>query len=110
VTPAWPWGVVNVESSDSSFDISLPPQLIDTATTPGRALATFTAAVRSRIDALFASTRTMLAWGAIACAHSTSSAISEAQLAFGGGVVPPVALIENVGSPATVAPSIWGSP
>ena len=54
------------------------PQLMETTDTPGRLLAKLTALNKS-FSVGCASTSTMFAAGAIACAHSTSSAVSSAQ-------------------------------
>src|SRR5213080_2245135 len=61
---------------------------MDTTLTPGSLRARSTADSRSSGLLLFASTSTMAALGARACAHSTSRAISVAQppsLGLGGG-------------------------
>src|SRR4051812_36568060 len=55
---------------------------MDTTDTPGYVRAVSMAAARSARLAELASTRTTFAAGATACAHSTSRAISPAQLAF----------------------------
>ncbi len=60
------------------------PQLIDTTETPGWAAAVATAAIRSESDWLLASTSTICAPGAMAWAHSTSSASSSSQLVAPG--------------------------
>src|SRR5262249_25441112 len=52
---------------------------MDTCCTPGRLFATETAWKRSLNELLAASTSTIFADGAIACAHSMSSAASRAQ-------------------------------
>src|SRR5258708_2364936 len=64
------------ESLLASLENSLPPQLIDTACVPAIELATSTAANRFAKLFVAASTNTILAFGAIACAHSISSAAS----------------------------------
>lgn len=58
---------------------SAEPQLIDTTETPGMALAVSTAVIMSVKFDDFASTTTILAPGATAWAHSTSSISSPAQ-------------------------------
>src|SRR5438067_2121154 len=91
VTPAWPAGVRNVPSELASEENSPPPQLMETATTPGCAAAKRTAVNRLPSELSAASTRRMLAIGAMACAHSTSRAISLAQPPSAVGMtVPPV--------------------
>jgi hypothetical protein len=55
---------------------------MDTTDTPGYVRAVSMAAARSGTLAELASTRTIFAAGATACAHSTSRAISPAQAAF----------------------------
>src|SRR5438552_3502186 len=85
VTPVWPDGVTNVLSNEASLENSPPPQLMDTATTPGWRAAVVTAANRLLNELLSASTRRMLAPGAMAWAHSTSRAISLIQPLFGPG-------------------------
>ena len=79
-----PWRV-KVESKLVSEENSTPPQLMDTSVAPRR-LAAATAEVRSSKLALAASTRTILAPGASAWAHSMSSDSSSAQPASTGGV------------------------
>ena len=59
---------------------SAKPQLIDTTDTPGRLAAVATLVIRSASDWLLASTSTICAPGAMAWAHSTSSASSISQL------------------------------
>src|SRR5690242_19390509 len=66
---------------------SPPPKLIDTALAP-LATATSTACIRSVNGLLAASINRMLAAGAIACAHSTSSDVSSAHPASVRGVLP----------------------
>ena len=78
MTPLCPAGVVKTLSYAVSPENSPAPQLIETTETPGNWLAKLTALNRS-FRSGWASTRTMLAAGAIACAHSTSSAVSSAQ-------------------------------
>ena len=56
--------------------VSAAPQLIETTETPARLRAVFTAVTKSKVEGVFASTRTMLAPGAMAWDHSTSRAIS----------------------------------
>src|SRR6266478_4794522 len=93
VTPAWPAGVWKVFASvPVSVLNSPPPQLMETTTTPGWLAAKRTAVKRLLVELVVASTRRILALGAIAWAHSTSSAISLAHppLGDGRGVVPPV--------------------
>ena len=68
VIPVWPAGVLKWPFKPSSFDVSAPPQLIETATTPGWFRATSTAASNSLVLSDFASTTMMFAPGAIACA------------------------------------------
>ena len=87
VTPECPADVVKRLSYDFSPRNSPPPQLSDTAETPGWLRAVFTAVVRSPRLSDFASTSSMLAPGAMACAHSTSSAISTDQPVSGAGKV-----------------------
>lgn len=60
---------------------------METADAPLRT-ATSTAQNRSARLFEFASTRTMVACGAMACAHSTSRAISAPQLEFAAGLRP----------------------
>ena len=60
------------------------PQLIDTTDTPGWLAAVATLAIRSESDWLLASTRMIWAPGAMAWAHSTSSASSTSQLSVPG--------------------------
>ena len=87
VTPWWPLGVVKVLSIDCSPWYSSIPQLIETTDTPGRAAAVATAVNRSLLlVSVFASTRSMLAPGAMACAHSMSraSSISQVPLSIAG--------------------------
>src|SRR5216683_2637367 len=71
----WKW-----ESLVASLENSLPPQLMDTSPRPPLArtwlVATSTAANRFAKLLVAASTSTILAFGAIACAHSMSSADS----------------------------------
>ena len=66
---------------------SMPPQLIETTDTPGREAAVRVAVNRSSGVSLLASTSTMLAPGATACAHSTSkdSSNSHSPVASCGG-------------------------
>src|SRR5262245_59191099 len=90
VTPVCTAGVRKVLSNEVSLENSPPPKLMDTVTTPGWLAAVRTAANRLLNELLSASTRRMLALGAMAWAHSTSRAISLIQPAFGGGNwVPP---------------------
>ena len=63
---------------------SANPQLIDTTDTPGWLAAVATLAIRSDSDWLLASTRMIWAPGAMAWAHSTSSASSTSQLSVPG--------------------------
>src|SRR5579871_4174437 len=87
---------------------------METTDTPGYELAVRAACVMLLLKLLFASTSTMLARGAAACAHSTSMAVSSAGELFAtadavGSVVPPVWLITlKVGSP--FLPSRSGRP
>src|SRR6266852_9514464 len=76
------------ESLEASPENSLPPQLIDTCFAPARVLATSTAAKRFAKLLLVASTKTILALGAIAWAHSMSSAASCAQPQLLRGLLP----------------------
>src|SRR5713101_5557925 len=78
-------GVVKCPSLAASPENSPPPQLIDTSRAPAIELATSTAWKRSANELLLASTSTIFALGAIACAHSMSSAAScaQPQLVFG---------------------------
>src|ERR1700722_19375704 len=62
-------------------------QLMDTTDAP-LLTATLEAATKSLRLLEAASTRTMFAWGAMACAHSTSRAISTDQLALAAGFFP----------------------
>src|SRR5947209_5879322 len=84
-TLAWPAGVVKAESYWASPANSLAPNDIDTTATPGWAAAYWVAARRSVRLLELASTRRRLASGAMAWAHSTSRAVSRAQLALGPG-------------------------
>src|SRR5437899_7236158 len=63
VTPEWPLGVVKLLSQFRSRENSPPPQLIDTATTPGRDAAKRTAAFRFENESSLASTSKMFAPG-----------------------------------------------
>src|SRR4051812_12180135 len=63
VTPAWPAGVVKLLSYPDSPKNSLPPQLIETAATPGCWAAYRTAVARLLKELSFASTSKMLAPG-----------------------------------------------
>src|SRR6266542_3953305 len=76
---------VKWKSLEASLENSLPPQLMETCFAPVMLLATSTAANRLAKLLLAASTKTILALGAIAWAHSISRAASRAQpaLAFG---------------------------
>src|SRR5438477_649245 len=65
VTPLWPLGVVKWLSLTVSVDDSLPPQLMDTATTPGWRAAKLTAVSRLFIELSLASTRRILAPGSM---------------------------------------------
>src|SRR5260370_15862381 len=76
------------ESLEASLENSLPPQLIETCFGPARVLATSTAAKRFAKLLLAASTKTIFALGAIACAHSISSAASCAQPQLARGLLP----------------------
>src|SRR6516165_3810323 len=109
VTPACPVGVRNELSKEFSPENSPAPQLLETATTPGWRAANATAAARLERSALAASTSRIFALGAMACAHSMSSAISTAQPASGcGSDVPPVWLtLVNVGSGRPNCRSNW---
>src|SRR5215471_6696001 len=74
--------LINVESKLVSPENSPPPQLLETSPPPApaaRLAATVSAA--SRLERLFdaASTRMILALGAIACAHSISRDASSSQ-------------------------------
>src|SRR5215471_16815776 len=90
VTPWLAEGLRKVLSKLVWPENSFPPQLIDTATTPGVLAAVVTAVNRFTNEADDASTRRMLAPGATAWAHSTSRAISVAQPELADGrVVPP---------------------
>ena len=64
-------------------------QLIETATTPVAFRAVLTAVNRSEKELLLASTSRMFAPGAMACATSTSRAISVDQLLLAAGIVVP---------------------
>ncbi len=79
VIPVWPAGVVKWLSLTVWFDVSAPPQLIEIATTPGTLRAVSTAVSKSLVLSDLASTTTIVAPGAMACAHSTSSDSSCAQ-------------------------------
>src|SRR6476619_6850520 len=88
------FGVVKYESQLVSCGTSGMPQLIDTTETPGYVAATCTAFRRSVGLLVTASrwsdaawTRTMLAFGAAACAHSTSSDVSPVQSSPDGDCV-----------------------
>src|ERR1035437_1814754 len=91
-------GGVIWESELASEENSLPPQLIDTSPAPPEAtvlpsvatqcVATSTAAKRSAKELLSASTRTILALGAMACAHSISRAASCPQPQLDRGLLP----------------------
>src|SRR5437660_5940814 len=76
VTPPWPLGVTKVLSNPVSVLNSPPPQLMDTATTPGWPAAKLAAESRLLNELSLASTRRILAPGAMAWDHSTSRAIS----------------------------------
>src|SRR5947208_16865913 len=85
--------LINFESKLVSPENSPPPQLLETSPPPAaatRLAATVSAA--SRLEKLFeaASTRTILALGAIACAHSMSrdASSSHPPLGSGGGLTP----------------------
>src|SRR5712692_405791 len=83
--------VVKCESLLASVENSLPPQLIDTSPPPPlatRLLATSTAAKRLAKLLLAASTKMILAPGAMAWAHSMSRAASWAQPQLVRGFVP----------------------
>ena len=67
-----------------SLENSPAVQLMDTAEAP-LLTAIVTPLTRSLKLLLGVSTRTIVAFGAIACAHSTSNEISTAQLAFAAG-------------------------
>ncbi len=84
--PMCPVGVVKSESYAVSPDDSDSPKLMEMTETPG-SLSAYTTALpsRSENDALAASTKTMLACGAMACDHSTSRSVSMAQLESDGG-------------------------
>src|SRR5260370_12786772 len=83
----WKW-----ESSEASVENSPPPQLIETPPRPPVArtwlVATSTAANKSTKLLVAASTRTIFALGAMACAHSMSSAASCDQPQFTAGFEP----------------------
>src|SRR5262249_3435775 len=86
VTP----GAVKFASKPVSPANSLAPQLIDTTLAPILGVAVFTAVIKLLRLAELASTSTIFAPGATACAHSTSRLISTAQLALAWGrLVPP---------------------
>src|SRR5258707_541485 len=74
-----PAGVWKVESNEVSDANSPLPQLMETTETPCQFAAVVTAAVKSEKLELVASTSTILAPGARACAHSTSRASSTSQ-------------------------------
>src|SRR5450759_2927685 len=74
------------ESLLASVEDSLPPQLMDTSRAPAIPLATSTAWNRSAKLLVLASTSTIFAFGAIACAHSMSSAASCAHPQFARGL------------------------
>src|SRR6266849_3370749 len=76
------------KSFEVSLENSLPPQLIETCFAPARVVATSTAAKRFAKLLLAASTKTILALGAIAWAHSMSSAASCAQPQLARGLLP----------------------
>src|SRR5450759_1523645 len=82
------------ESELASVENSLPPQLIDTSHLPNLfapatvVVATSTAAKRSAKELLAASTRTIFALGAMACAHSISRAASCPQPQLDRGLLP----------------------
>ena len=88
VIPSCPAGVVKWTSYAVSVGVSLNPQLIEIATTPGVFLAVSTALKRSVMLGDLASTTRMLAPGAIAWAHSTSSVSSEAHVVLVYGCPP----------------------
>src|SRR6266436_3428347 len=75
-------------SFDPSPENSLPPQLIETCFVPARVVATSTAAKRFAKLLVVASTKTIFALGAIAWAHSISSAASCAQPQLARGLLP----------------------
>ena len=75
------------ESLLVSLEDSPPPQLFETTLAPC-CTATSIAAIRFAVLFEAASTRMILACGAIACAHSTSSEISSDQPAFVFGFDP----------------------
>src|SRR6516225_1342093 len=92
VTPplAWPTGVLKMPSREASVLSSPPPKLMDTTATELSLAAYLIAVSRFANELSFASTSRMLALGASACDHSTSSDSSAPQLAFeAGGVEPP---------------------
>src|SRR5262245_18961801 len=76
VTPLWPEGVGQMQSRLRSLESSPSPKLMETATTPGCLRAQSAAFARSLMLFVLASTRRILAAGAIACAHCTSRSIS----------------------------------
>src|SRR5581483_9420419 len=71
-------GTLKWKSVDDSVENSEPPQLIETCLAP-RWTAKSTATRRSLVEADFEATTAMVASGAMACAHSTSSEVSPAQ-------------------------------
>src|SRR5215469_15158436 len=78
--------------------VSKPDQLLEIATTPGCEAAVMIPANRSELLLVGATTRMILAPGATACTHSTSSVVSVAQPAiFGSGKK-----LFEVGVPMTV--------
>src|SRR6266498_1487721 len=79
---------VKWKSLEASLENSLPPQLMETCFAPGMLLATSTASNRLAKLLVAASTSTILAFGAIACAHSISSEASKAQPALVRGLDP----------------------
>src|SRR6266852_6618021 len=82
--PAW----VMCESLPASLENSLPPQLIDSSLAPGCWLPTSTALNKLVKLLVAASTKTIFALGAMACAHSISSAASCAHPQFLRGCAP----------------------
>src|SRR6516165_8193650 len=78
-----------------SPEYSLPPQLIEICLTPMIVAAYCTALYRSVLLLDNASTRKIWAYGAMACAHSMSSAASWAQPQFPFGVPKGVTFVKQ---------------
>ena len=99
VIPSWPAGVSKCESKLVSFAISLNPQLIETAMTPGVSRAASTARIRFVRVSERASMTRIDAAGAIACAHSTSRTSSDAQVLLVWSPAMSSTAIDGSGSP-----------